>query len=195
MCVHPSVAQVKIFVQGRISGTIDDRKLKKRLLTYNGEKQCLWTNYFQVICLDCLTTFDLDTLDSGERSLPFGLLVSRRSENFSRTNENISRRNEIFSRRNEIFFSKEREYFSNKRDFFLEQTRIFLEGTRFFSRRNEIFFSKEREYFPNKREYFSNWCPMRHSGLVELGSGILVAIEGWYSCVLIHWVSFRADRA
>ena len=35
--IHPSVAQVKIFVQGRISGTIDDRKLKKRLLTYNGE--------------------------------------------------------------------------------------------------------------------------------------------------------------
>ena len=31
------IAQVKIFVQGRISGTIDDRKLKKGLLTYNGE--------------------------------------------------------------------------------------------------------------------------------------------------------------
>ena len=35
--VHPSVAKVKILVQGRISGTINDRKMKKRLLTYNGE--------------------------------------------------------------------------------------------------------------------------------------------------------------
>ena len=29
--ISTSVAQEKIFVQGRISGTIDDRKLKKRL--------------------------------------------------------------------------------------------------------------------------------------------------------------------
>ena len=35
--VRASVSQVKIFVQGRTSGTIDDRKLKKCLLTYNGE--------------------------------------------------------------------------------------------------------------------------------------------------------------
>ena len=36
--IRPSVAQVKIFVQSRISGTIDDRKLKKKhRLTYNGE--------------------------------------------------------------------------------------------------------------------------------------------------------------
>ena len=36
-CVYtcPSVALVKIFVQGRLSGTIDDKKLKKCLFTYN----------------------------------------------------------------------------------------------------------------------------------------------------------------
>ena len=88
----------------------------------------LWTIlFFQWFALIAeKATFDLGTLDSWERSLPFGLLVSRRNENiswrneiFSRRNENISRTNEIFSRRNEnisrtngIFFSKEREYFS-----------------------------------------------------------------------------------
>ena len=74
--IRPSVAQVKIFVNGRISGTIDDSKLKKRLLTYNGENNVsrLFTfEWFSLIAEK--TTFDLGTLDSVERSLPFGLLV------------------------------------------------------------------------------------------------------------------------
>ena len=37
-------------------------------------KQCLWTIYFRVICLDCWKDH-ICTLDSDERSLPFGLLV------------------------------------------------------------------------------------------------------------------------
>ena len=45
--VHPSIAQVKIFVQGRISGTIDDRKFKKRLLTSNGEKNVSGLSTFE----------------------------------------------------------------------------------------------------------------------------------------------------
>ena len=58
--IRPSVAQVKIFVHGRISGTIDDRKLKKRLLTYNGENNvsALFTfEWFALIAEK--TTFDL----------------------------------------------------------------------------------------------------------------------------------------
>ena len=70
--ILPFLAQVKIFVQGRISGTIDDRKMKKLLLTVSG----LFTfEYFALIAEK--TTFDLGTLDSGERSLPFGLLVNK----------------------------------------------------------------------------------------------------------------------
>ena len=73
LSVCPSIAQVKTFVQGRISETIDDRKLKKRLLTYNGKNgvsglfTCEW---FALIAEK--TTFDLGTLDSGEQSLPLG---------------------------------------------------------------------------------------------------------------------------
>ena len=78
-CIRLSVAQIKIFVQGRISGTIDDRKLKKHLLTYNGENNVsgLFTfEWFALIATE-KTRFDLGTFDSdsGERLLPFGLLV------------------------------------------------------------------------------------------------------------------------
>ena len=76
LCIHSSVAQIKIFVQGRISGTIADRKLKKRFLTYSGENNVsgLFTFEWSVLIAE-KTTFDLGTLDSGERLLPFGLLV------------------------------------------------------------------------------------------------------------------------
>ena len=49
--IRPSVAEVKIFVQGRISGTIDDRKLKKCLLTYNGENNVSGLFTFEWIAL------------------------------------------------------------------------------------------------------------------------------------------------
>ena len=77
--IRPSVAQVKIFVQGRISGTIDDRKLKKRLLTYNAENNVSGLFTFEWFALIAKkTTFDLGTLDShsGERSCPLGYLFS-----------------------------------------------------------------------------------------------------------------------
>ena len=50
--------------------------LKKRLLTYNGENNFsgLFTFEWFVLIAE-KTTFDFGTLDSGERSLPFGLLV------------------------------------------------------------------------------------------------------------------------
>ena len=64
-------------VQGRISGTIDDRNLKKRILTYNGENNVSGLFTFEWFALIAeKTAFDLGTLDSGERSLPFGLLVN-----------------------------------------------------------------------------------------------------------------------
>ena len=75
LSVCPSIAQVKIFVQGRISETIDDRKLKKCLLTYNGKNDVSWLFTFEWFALIAeKTTFDLGTLDSGERSLPLGYL-------------------------------------------------------------------------------------------------------------------------
>ena len=84
------------------------------------------------------TTFDLGTLDSGERSLPFGLFVSQRNENISRWNEIFSRRNENFSRRNEILFRRN-EIFSRRIENISRRNEIFPRRNENISRRNEIY--------------------------------------------------------
>ena len=62
--IRPSIAQVKIFVQGRISGTVDDRKLKKRLSTYSWENNVSGLFTFEwFVLIAKKTTFDLDTFD------------------------------------------------------------------------------------------------------------------------------------